>query len=74
MKNLNFLFKISTVLWNIWGLVHILAGGMTMKDVLTNDISVYIIGIADVVNAESLRMDYPKAAGAVIGQHGFNLL
>jgi hypothetical protein len=74
MKNLNFLFKTSAVLWIIWGLVHILAGVMTMKGVLTDDISASIIGIADTVNPESLTMEYPKAAGAVIGQHGFNLL
>lgn len=74
MKNLKILFKISAVLWIIWGLVHILAGVMTMKGVLTDDISASIIGIADAVNPESLTMDYPKAAGAVIGQHGFNLL
>jgi hypothetical protein len=47
---------------------------MTMKGVLTNDISASIRGIADAVNPESLTMDYPEAAGAVIGQHGFNLL
>jgi hypothetical protein len=73
MKNLHFLFKTSAALWVIWGLVHILAGVMTMKGVLTNEISASIIGIADGVNPESLTMDYPKAAGAVIGQHGFNL-
>ena len=74
MKNLKFLFKISAVLWILWGLVHILAGVMTMKGVLTNDISASIIGIADAANPESLTMDYPDAAGAVVGQHGFNLL
>ena len=74
MKNLKFLFKISAVLWILWGLVHILAGVMTMKGVLTNDISASIIGIADAANPESLNMDYPDAVGAVIGQHGFNLL
>jgi hypothetical protein len=74
MKNLNFFFKTSAVLWIIWGLVHIFAGVMTMKGVLTGDISASIIGIADAVSPESLTMDYPRAAGAVIGQHGFNLL
>ncbi|WP_375583210.1 hypothetical protein [Cyclobacterium xiamenense] len=74
MKRLPILFKISALLWVIWGLVHLLAGGMTMKGVLTNDISASIRGIADAVNPESLTMDYPEAAGAVIGQHGFNLL
>jgi len=71
MKNL---FKVSTVLWIIWGLVHILAGVMTMKGILTDDISSSLIGIADAVNPEDLRMEYPEASGAVIGQHGFNLL
>ena len=71
MKNL---FKLSTVLWIIWGLVHMLAGVMTMKGILTDDISSSIIGIADAVDPEALKMDYPEATGAVIGQHGFNLL
>jgi len=71
MKNL---LKISAVLWVIWGLVHILAGVMTMKGILTNDITSSVTGIADAVNPESLKMDYPKAVGAIIGQHGYNLL
>jgi len=74
MKNLSILLKVSTVLWIIWGLIHILAGVMTMKEILTEDISSAIEGIADAVDSASLQMDYPKAAGAVIGQHGFNLL
>lgn len=44
-----------------------------MKGILTNDITASVSGIADAINPESLKMDYPKAAGAVIGQHGFNL-
>ena len=73
MKNFSFLFKTAAILWIVWGLVHIRAGVMTMKGVLTNDISASIAGIADAVDPESLQMDYPKAAGAIIGQHGFNL-
>lgn len=73
MKNLSILLKISTVLWIVWGLVHVLAGVMTMKGVLTDDISSSVAGIADAVDPATLQMDYPKAAGAVIGQHGFNL-
>ncbi len=70
MKNL---LKISAVLWIIWGLVHILAGVMTMKGILTNDIASSVAGIADAIDSELLQIEYPKAAGAVIGQHGFNL-
>ena len=73
MKTLSLLFRISSVLWIIWGLVHILAGVMTMKGILTDDISSSIAGIADAVDPSTLQMDYPKAAGAIIGQHGFNL-
>ncbi|GAB5555291.1 MAG: hypothetical protein Sapg2KO_48820 [Saprospiraceae bacterium] len=73
MKNLSLLFKISAILWIIWGVVHIFAGVMTMKGVLTDDISASVSGIADAVNPETLQMQYPKAAGAIIGQHGFNL-
>jgi hypothetical protein len=70
MKNL---LKISAILWIIWGLVHILAGVMTMKGILTGDISASVTGIADGIDPNLLQMDYPKASGAIIGQHGFNL-
>lgn len=70
MKNL---FKISAVLWIIWGLVHILAGVLTMKGILTGDISASVAGIADAIDPSTLQMDYSEASGAIIGQHGFNL-
>lgn len=66
-------FKIATILWVIWGLVHIFAGVMTMNFILSNDISSAVSGIADAVDPATLQMIYPAAAGAVIGQHGFNL-
>ena len=47
---------------------------LTVKGILTNDITASISGIADAVDPNSLKMDYPAAAGAIIGQHGFNLL
>ncbi|MEM6525727.1 MAG: hypothetical protein AAF693_18150 [Bacteroidota bacterium] len=71
---MSLLFKIAAVLWFIWGAVHILAGVMTDKFILSGDISGAISGIADAVDPSTLQMDYPEAAGAVIGQHGFNLL
>jgi len=74
MKNLNILFKTSTVLWVIWGLVHILAGVLTIKGALTNDMSAAVMGIADGTAPELIKMDYSAAATAVLGQHGFNLL
>lgn len=73
MKKSNIFFKVSAILWIIWGLVHILAGVLTMKGILTADITASIAGISDAVDPATLKMDYPDAAGALIGQHGFNL-
>ncbi len=73
MKNLSIFLKTAAILWVIWGLVHVLAGVLTMKGVLTDDISASVAGIADAVDPATVQMDYPKAAGALIGQHGFNL-
>lgn len=47
MENVTLLHKASAVLWIVWGLVHILAGVMTMKGILTNNISAAVSGIAD---------------------------
>ena len=71
MKNL---LKASTVLWVIWGLVHIIAGIMVMKGPITGDISASVLGIADAIEPSLLQMDYSAASGAIIAQHGFNLL
>lgn len=73
MKKIGVLLKIAAILWIVWGLVHVLAGVMTMKFVLSGDTSSAVSGIADDVDSASLQMDYPDAAGAIIGQHGFNL-
>lgn len=61
--------RITAVLWVIWGLVHMLAGAITM----VRDTSEAVGGIADAVDQESVNLDYPDAAGAIINQHGFNL-
>ena len=71
---MNALLKISSVLWIIWGLVHILAGVLTVNSILSVDIAGAVGGIADAIDPATLQADYPDAAGGVIGQHGFNLL
>ncbi len=73
MQKYSAFLKIAAVLWVVWGLVHVLAGVMTMRGPLAGDISAAVIGIADAVDPSTLRMDYPAAAGAILGQHGFNL-
>ena len=42
--------------------------------ILSGDVTGAVAGIADKVDPTTLDADYPAAAGAVIGQHGFNLL
>ena len=69
-KTISILLKISGVLWVIWGLVHAFAGVMT----ISGDTATATAGIADAVDPASLEMDYPDAVGAIINQHGFNLL
>lgn len=74
MKNFTVFFKISAILWVVWGIVHILAGVMTDYFILNGDIAGAVSGIADGLDPNSLQANYPEAAGAIIGQHGFNLL
>lgn len=62
--------KIAAILWVIWGVVHALAGVLT----ISGDTASAVSGIADGVDPALLAMDYPDAAGAIINQHGFNLL
>lgn len=69
-QNTRMLLKISAILWVIWGLVHALAGVMT----ISGDTAAAAAGIADGVDPNLLKMDYPDAVGAIINQHGFNLL
>lgn len=65
------LLKISSILWIIWGLVHVLAGTMT----ITNDTGAAIFAIADSVDPSLITsITYPDALGGIINQHGWNLL
>lgn len=63
------LLKISAILWVIWGIVHALAGVLT----ILGDTTAAVSGIADGVDPTLLAMEYPNAVGAVVNQHGFNL-
>lgn len=64
------LLKISAVLWVIWGLVHMFAGVMTISQGAGGAVA----GIADAVDPVLLAGDYHPAVGAILNQHGFNLL
>ena len=63
------LLKVAGVLWVIWGVVHLLAGVLTVS-LQTQEA---VAGIADGVDAATLSLAYPPAVGAIIQQHGFNL-
>lgn len=62
--------KIASVLWVIWGFVHMFAGVMTMAQDAVGSVA----GIADAVNPSLIAGDFHPAVGAVLNQHGFNLL
>lgn len=69
-STLSLLLKITAGLWVIWGLVHMLAGVLT----IAQDTAGAVAGIADAVDPVVLAGTYHEAVGAVINQHGFNLL
>ena len=62
--------KTIAVLWVIWGLVHMLAGVI----IISSDASGAVAAVADAVDPNLLAGPYHEAAGALLNQHGFNLL
>lgn len=62
--------KLAAALWVIWGLVHAFAGVMTMA----SDTATGFSNIADAVDPAAFVIGYPDAVGAVLNQHGWNLL
>lgn len=68
--NHDLFLKIAAVLWIIWGLVHMFAGVMT----ISQDAAGAVSGIADAVNPALIADEFHPAVGALLNQHGFNLL
>ncbi|MEM9261971.1 MAG: hypothetical protein AAGA22_00185 [Pseudomonadota bacterium] len=64
------LFRAAAVLWVVWGLVHILGGVIT----LSSDATAGFQGIAAAVPPAELEADYHPAVGAILHQHGWNML
>ena len=64
------LLKVITGLWVIWGLVHALAGVLTIAQAAPMSIA----GVADAVDPAVFHPAYHAATNALINQHGFNLL
>lgn len=70
MTNTGLLLKLSSILWVLWGLVHMFAGGV----VLSSDAADGVAAIADAVDPSLIANDFHPAVGAILNQHGFNLL
>ena len=68
------LFKTSSVLWIIWGIVHMFFGVFILYLMSIGDTSRIVSEVANNVSPELIKMDYPAAANALYGQHGWNLL
>ena len=67
MKN-SVLLRSSAVLWVIWGIVHVLFGVM----IINGDAG---FGIQAIGNGVELpQISYPDALGAIMNQHGWNLV
>ncbi|MEM9530551.1 MAG: hypothetical protein AAGA23_06510 [Pseudomonadota bacterium] len=62
--------KLASILWIIWGLVHMLAGII----VIPADASDGFAAIADAVSPEQLAAAYHPAVNGILDQHGWNLL
>lgn len=62
--------KVSAILWVFWGVVHILGGAITMS----GDTASGFQGIAAAVDPSELQANYHPAVGAILNQHGWNLL
>ena len=63
------LLRAAAVLWVVWGIVHVLAGVLTMS----HDGAAKVQGIADAADPAALAVTYPDAALAILNQHGWNL-
>ncbi|MEL6521206.1 MAG: hypothetical protein AAFQ66_09585 [Pseudomonadota bacterium] len=64
------LLKIAAVLWVIWGLVHMFAGTV----IISSDAAGAVAAVADAVDPALITGDFHPAVGALLNQHGFNLL
>lgn len=61
--------NIASVLWVIWGLVHLFAGIMVLSSGTTGGFQ----AIADAVDPAALAADYHGAVGGILNQHAWNL-
>lgn len=71
---LTWLLRIAAVLWVFWGLVHMIAGGMTLSLLRAGDTTQAVHNIVSAADIAVVTLDYPAPVSAILSQHGFNLL
>ncbi|MBX2886755.1 MAG: hypothetical protein KTR32_42810 [Granulosicoccus sp.] len=64
------ILKTISILWLVWGFVHMFAGIVTINREAPDSVA----GVADAVDRAEFTGSYHPAADALINQHGFNLL
>lgn len=67
------LLRASSLLWLVWGLVHIAAGIFTLSLVGSGETAEAFHGIVSAVELSTLKIDYPAGVEAILSQHAFNL-
>ena len=73
LKKYSVLLKISSVLWIVWGLFHVVVGAFLLYLLLNGQTAEALNGIAGKVSLDSLRVEYPYVVVATLKQHAFNL-
>ena len=68
------LWRVSSVLFVIWGLVHLLAGIATIAQLGSGKAADAVYAITPKTDRALIEIDYPDAVVAILSQHGFNLL
>jgi len=68
------LFRSSSVLWAIWGAVHIFFGVYLLYLLQSGSVGEAFHGIAGQAELSTFLLDYPYGAAAVLKQHSYNLV
>lgn len=67
------LLKISAVLWVVWGVVHLLAGIISISQLNSGNTAEMVHAITPVVDLETIQIEYPQSVSAILWQHAWNL-
>lgn len=68
------LYRSSSVLWGVWGVVHIFFGVFLLYLLQAGQVGEAFHGIAGQAELSTFMLEYPNGVAAVMKQHGYNLL